>query len=242
MGQASMFEIFSRRNVGRAAAFARREALAVGAALGALLLMGGFFEIAEEVAEGETQRLDEAVLLALRNADTHDPIGPLWLTIGAGDLTALGSVAVLGFVVLTVAALFAALRHLRQALVLLVASGGAVIWSQALKALFDRPRPDSAFHAVEVVNASFPSGHALLSASIYLTLGALAASFATRRRIRVFALTVAILAAALVGVSRVFLGVHYPSDVLAGWSLGGAWALICWLALWAWEGRWRAKA
>jgi undecaprenyl-diphosphatase len=230
-------------HIGRAAAFARREALALGALLAAVLLAGGFLEIAEEVGEGETQAIDEAVLMALRTgADTHEPIGPQWLEIAAADLTAMGSVAILGFVVLVVAGLFASIRHVRQAMVLLAASTGSVVWSQALKALFSRERPQEAFRALEVVNASFPSGHALLSASVYLTLGALAASFAQRKRIRAFILVSAIAATLLVGATRVYLGVHYPTDVLAGWCLGAAWALICWLALWAWEGRWKPGA
>jgi undecaprenyl-diphosphatase len=111
------------------------------------------------------------------------------------------------------------------------------MWSQGLKALFDRARPEEAFHAVEVVNSSFPSGHAMLSASIYLTLGALASRFSPRLRIRVFALSAAILVTLVVGLSRVFLGVHWPTDVLAGWCVGAAWALGCWLAEGLWERR-----
>lgn len=231
-----------RRKISAAATFARREALAVAAAVTALLLVGSFVEIADDMAEGDTRGIDEAIMARLRAGDTHEPIGPDWLTIAAADLTALGSVAVLFLVVSVVCGLFAAMRHPRQATVLALAAIGAVAWSQGLKSLFDRPRPETAFHAVEVVNASFPSGHALISASVYLTLGALTASFAKKRRIRAFALTSAVVVTLLVGLSRVFLGVHFPSDVLAGWCLGGAWALLCWLALWAWQGRWREPA
>ena len=121
---------------------------------------------------------------------------------------------------------------------MLAASVGGLVWSQTLKAIFDRARPEEMFRVVEGINASFPSGHAMLSASIYLTLGALVSSFTKKRRVRAFALSAAFIVTALVGASRVFLGVHWLSDVLAGWCLGGAWALACWLGLWLWEHRW----
>jgi undecaprenyl-diphosphatase len=159
------------------------------------------------------------------------------LTVAAADLTALGSIAVLGVVVLIVGGLFAAVGRTRQAIVLIVASVGAVIWSQGLKMLFDRSRPDDIFHAVEVVNSSFPSGHAMLSASVYLTLGALAWRFSSRLKVRVYALAAAISVTLIVGLSRVFLGVHWPTDVLAGWCVGTAWALGCWLVEGLWERR-----
>lgn len=229
----------SASRLSRVTAFARAQPLAVGALLATLLLVGGFVQIADEMAEGATSQVDTAILDALRAGDPGTPIGPAWLTTAAADFTALGSITVLAFLVTGVAVLFAAIGRLRQAVILLAASVGALLWSEALKAVFDRPRPEAAYHAVEVVNASFPSGHALLSASVYLSLGVLCARFAARRRVRALALGAALLTTLLVGASRVFLGVHWASDVAAGWSLGGAWALICWLALWAWERRWR---
>ena len=231
-----------RKHVASAAAFARREMLAVSAMLGLALLAGSFIEIADDVAEGDTEAVDRSILLALReHGGPAEPIGPEWLTTAAADITALGSIAVLAFVVLVVGGLFASLRHFRQASILVVASIGGLIWSQSLKAIFLRDRPEEMFRLVEVHNASFPSGHSMLSAAIYLTLGALAASFAPKKRIRVFCLTAAIVATVLVGLSRVFLGVHWASDVLAGWCLGASWALACWLALWVWDKRWRTR-
>jgi len=227
----------------KAARFARREAMAVGALLTLALLTGSFLEIADDVAEGDTQAIDHAVLNALRvPAGPNDPIGPDWLTTAAADITALGSIAVLTFVVLVVGGLFASLKHFRQASILVLASLGGVAWSQSLKAIFDRTRPEEIYRIVEVENASFPSGHSMLSAAIYLTLGALIASFAQKRRVRAFALITAIIATIMVGCSRVFLGVHWASDVLAGWCLGGAWAMACWLALWVWDRGWRPIA
>jgi undecaprenyl-diphosphatase len=227
-----------KRRISGVAAFARREFRIVAGLLALTLLAGAFLNIADEVTEGDTASIDLAILSALRQPGSpHAPIGPHWLTVGAADLTALGSIAVLGVVVLVVGGLFASIGRTRQALVLLAASAGAVIWSQGLKALFERARPEAAFHAVEVVNSSFPSGHAMLSASVYLTLGTLAFRFSPRVNVRVFALTAAILVTLVVGLSRVFLGVHWPTDVLAGWCVGAAWALGCWLAEGLWERR-----
>lgn len=220
------------------AAFARRELRVVAGLLALAILGASFLEIADDVAEGDTTAIDLAILTALRQPGSpHEPIGPEWLTVAAADLTALGSIAVLGVVVLVVGGLFAAIGRKRQALILVLASGGAVLWSQGLKALFDRSRPDEVFHAVEVVNSSFPSGHAMLSAGVYLTLGALASRFSPRLRIRAFALVAAILVTLVVGLTRIFLGVHWPTDVLAGWCVGAAWALGCWLAEGLWERR-----
>lgn len=227
-----------RERILRAGAFARKEWIAAGALLGLALLTGSFLEIADDVAEGDTEAIDRSVLLALRAAP-HDPIGPDWLTTAAADITSLGSIAILTMVVALVAGLFASLRHFRQAGVMIVASVGGLIWSETLKSIFARTRPEEMYRIVEAHNASFPSGHTMLSAAIYLTLGALAASFTRKRRIRLFCLTAAGLATLLVGMTRVFLGVHWASDVLAGWCLGAAWALACWLALWALDRKWR---
>lgn len=219
-----------------ALAFARREIGLVAALFVAAVAVTAFLHVADEVAEGETAAFDRAVLLALRApGDPHLPIGPHWLRMAAGDLTALGSIAVLATVVLIVGGLFASLGRRREALVLLVASGGGVALSQGLKLVFNRPRPEAAFHAAEVVNASFPSGHAMLSACVYLTLGALAARFAKRRAVKVYGLAAALACTLIVGATRVYLGVHWPTDVLAGWSVGAAWAMACWLLEWGWE-------
>ena len=234
---------FWHARIGRAAAFARREVLAVAALLGLTLLAGAFFEIAEDVVEGETLAFDRGVLLALREPGLpKDPLGPDWLTTAAADVTALGSLIVLALVVLVISGLFLSLGHRRQAAIMLLASIGGLVWSESIKAILDRTRPEEAYRVVAAMNASFPSGHTLLSASVYLTLGALVASFAQKRRVRAFALVTAIVLTGLVGLSRVFLGVHWASDVMGGWCLGGAWALACWLALWLWNGGWRAGA
>lgn len=200
--------------------------LAVLAAAGAAW---GFIAIAGEVLEGETRAFDETLLLAFRNPlDRADPLGPPWLEIAMLDLTSLGSTAVLTLVTL-VAALYLVMDGKRAAaLFVLLAIGIGTALNFGLKISFDRPRPDLVAHLAEVHTLSFPSGHAMMSATVYLTLGALLARTQPRRRMKIFVLTVAVLLTAVIGISRVYLGVHWPTDVLAGWFAGSAWALLCW--------------
>jgi len=106
--------------------------------------------------------------------------------------------------------------------------GGQLIGT-ILKDLFQRPRPDLVPFSAYASGASFPSGHTLMSAVTYLTLGALLARSQERKRVKAYLLLVAIFLTFAVGVTRVYLGVHWPTDVLAGWTAGAVWALICWL-------------
>jgi len=227
-----------RRDLPKLLASAQGE---LGAVAALMVLAGGFLaflNLSEEVAEGDTKVFDLRVLRALRlPGDPNSLIGPQWLHIAAADITALGSVTVLGLIVLLAMGLMLCLRRWTEALVVLVGAGGGVVISQGLKQLFGRERPDLVYRAVEAANPSFPSGHAMLSAVVFLTLGALAARFATLRRVKALALGAAVLLSLLVGASRIYLGVHWTSDVLAGWSVGAAWAMACWLVAWAW-GRW----
>jgi undecaprenyl-diphosphatase len=85
-------------------------------------------------------------------------------------------------------------------------------------------------HGSIVTSASFPNGHSMLAAVVYLTIGALIARFRPDPRVKIYALTLAAITTILVGISRVYLGVHWPTDMLAGWMIGAAWALICWFA------------
>ncbi len=197
-------------------------------AVGALL---AFAEIAGEVVEGDTRAFDAAVLLALRTpADTADPIGPPWVEAAFRDLTTLGGTSVLTVVTLaTLGYLLLAGKRATAALVAVAVLGGTLL-SSLLKAGFERPRPDLVAHLVEVSSQSFPSGHATLSAVTWLTLGTLLATVQPRRRLKAYVLGVAIAVTLLVGTSRVYLGVHWPTDVIAGWCIGTAWALLSWLA------------
>lgn len=201
------------------------------AVVAAILMLAGFGVLADEVIEGDTQAFDRAVLLALRvGGDPTHPIGPAWLPEAARDVTALGSFTVLTFIVIVVAAALMLAGRARTGWFLVAAAAGGAIISSVLKTLINRPRPDLT-GLTRVFTASFPSGHATSSAVIYLTIGALLAATATRRREQVFYWAVAVFLVAAVGLSRIYLGVHYPSDVLAGWLIGAGWAIACGLVL-----------
>jgi undecaprenyl-diphosphatase len=161
--------------------------------------------------------------------DLANPIGPPWLEEAARDLTSLGSTSVLGIIVFASAGylLLAGKRH--AALLVLAAELGGVLLSNTLKAGFARPRPDIVPHLARVFTASFPSSHATVSAAVYLTLGTLLArTVAETRHTKLFFVGVAVVLTLIVGSTRVYLGLHYPSDVMAGWCIGAAWAMICW--------------
>lgn len=190
----------------------------------------GFLEIADEVMEGETRHVDELLLLSLRNPLDHsDPLGPEWLEEMGRDFTALGSIGVLTLIILGVLGYLLLSRRFRAALFTLVAVPGGVLLSTLLKLGFDRPRPDLVPHETIVYTASFPSGHSMMSAVTYLTLAALLGRVHPQPQLKAYLLVVAVLVTLLTGVSRVYLGVHWPTDVLAGWAAGAAWAALCWL-------------
>jgi undecaprenyl-diphosphatase len=189
----------------------------------------GFVELTDEVMEGTTEPLDRAIVLAMRSPhDSSDPRGPRWVEETGRDVTALGGVAVL---VGTTAATLGYLllqRQVTAALLVVSAVTGGIVVSFALKGILARPRPDLVPHGSYVYTSSFPSGHAMLSATTYLTLGALLARLHSRRRMKAYIMLWAVVVTVAVGVSRVYLGVHWPTDVLAGWTLGACWALLCW--------------
>lgn len=224
----------ARSSFGRWLQFRKKE---IGPLAAILLIAGmllGFINLADEVAEGETGAFDRAVLLAMRNpADLADPVGPSWVEKMARDITSLGSGTVLTLMSAAVIGFLMIIRKKGAALLVLVSVGGGALLSTLLKLGFERPRPDLVPHAVQVYTASFPSGHAMLSAATYLTLGALLTRVQPRRRVKTYLLSVAVVLTLLIGLSRIYLGVHWPTDVLAGWCVGAAWAMLCWLvALW----------
>jgi len=198
----------------------------------AALLVLSFALLASEVAEGETRSFDELILLLFRvPGDLSRGIGPPWVKEAMRDITALGSTSVLTIIVVSVAGFLAVsgLRHAAVMVLLSVLSG--VLLSNALKAGFSRARPDLVPHDTVIYTASFPSGHATLSAVAYLTLGALLCRTQSAQAVKTYILSVAAFLTVLVGISRVYLGVHWPTDVIAGWLLGGAWALLCWFVM-----------
>jgi len=197
--------------------------------IAALLLI--FVSIAEEVFEGETAAFDRNAILAFRTAgNIADPIGPPWVEEAARDITALGSIIVVVILSGAVIGYLLLLRKRGPALLMLITVAGGTALNDVLKFFFDRPRPDLVLHAAQVFTSSFPSGHAAVSAVVYLTLGALLAKESPSIAVKIYLMAVAIFLVFLIGVSRIFLGLHYPTDVLAGWCIGSAWALTCWLA------------
>jgi len=205
--------------------------IAVGiAALGTF----AFMALADEALEGDTHAFDESILLALREpGDTDNPIGPLWVEEAMGDITALGGYTVLTLLVAGVAIYLISVGKRGTALLV----GGAVVSGAVLSALlklgFDRPRPDLVAHLSHASSSSFPSGHAMLAAVTYLTLGVLLTRAHKQRRTKIIVMTYAIVLTVLIGLSRIYLGVHWPTDVMAGWALGAAWAALWWMvALW----------
>ena len=160
-------------------------------------------------------------------------IGPVWLHEAVRDLTSLGSFSILGLIsVLVVVGLLLTGKRQTGWYLAFAVVGGTII-STVLKALFDRPRPDL-IHVTEVFTASFPSGHATVSAVVFLSIGVMLAEAAERVALKAFYVGAAIVLTLIVGITRIYLGVHYPTDVLAGWLIGSAWALLCWAGAEIW--------
>ncbi len=204
-----------------------RERIVLAAMLLVAASVWGFIAIADEVREGETQRFDQWVMRQLRRVeDPAVPLGPPWLIEAGREITALGGVTVLGLIVMAVVGYLLQQRAYGAMWFVLRATTGGMSLSFALNG---RERPDVVLHLVMVHSPSFPSGHAMLSAVVYLTLGALLAQVARQRVSQIYFLTVAMVLTVLIGLSRIYLGVPYPTDVLAGWAVGLAWALFCWL-------------
>ena len=207
-----------------------RVALASSLALVAILV-GAFGFVADQVIEGETTRFDTAVTLLFRlNGDVRQIAGPIWLQDAVRDFTSLGSFAVFGFIVIASAGYLLFSRRLHEAVFLVTSVVLGTMLSNVLKIVFNRHRPDVEA-STHVFTASFPSGHATMSAVVYLTLGVLLAKSIPSRGLRSYFIGLAILLAFLVGVSRIYLGMHYPTDVIAGWCLGISWATLCWAAV-----------
>lgn len=196
----------------------------------ALALVAGLLTalglIIDEVVEGDTLQFDRAFLLALREpGDPTNPIGPIWLEEVARDITALGGVAVLTLLTTLVTVQFFLRGKPRSGLFVAFATISGTLISNVLKIVFDRPRPELTA-IMEYGRGSFPSGHSTMSAVVYLTLAVMLAVEAPNRRLTAFYIGSALVLIVLVGLSRLYLGVHYPTDVAAGWAIGASWAIL----------------
>jgi undecaprenyl-diphosphatase len=198
----------------------------------AVLLLA--FGIIAQVAGGAPSTFDRSAMLAFRKSSNPSvPIGPAWLQEAARDITSLGSIIVLGIITFAVVGyLFLASKPAVAGLMLIAVFGGIAL-NDLLKFAFARPRPDFVTHVARVFTTSFPSGHATLSAITYLTIAALLARTYPSYTMGLYFISLAVFLTALIGVSRIYLGVHYPTDILGGWCIGGAWALGCWVLM-AW--------
>lgn len=209
--------------------FEARVLIGLALATGALWT---FLNLAEEMAEGEIDAVDRRLILMLRNpADPSDPIGSPNVEEAVRDVTALGGTTLV--VVITLVSVLAFLFHNKRVHALVMAGAVLAAWasSDLSKMLYGRPRPDLVPHEAYVYSASFPSGHSTMSTAAFLTLAMLIASLEPRRRSKALAYVLAALVVVGVGFSRVYLGVHWPSDVLGGWCLGALWALVGWIVL-----------
>jgi undecaprenyl-diphosphatase len=227
----------------RISSLERRELTWLVVGFGVCVLLFAFVTLAGEVTEGDTKALDTRILQALRSpTDPSTPIGPAWVEGMMLDLTALGGPTVLGLVTFAVVGFLLLQGRYRTASVVAFASISGTLANALLKQIFARPRPTVVPHLRDVVSSSFPSGHAMESAIVYLTLGAMLMHIADGRATKLYILGMAVLLTLLVGISRVYLGVHYPTDVIGGWIIGFAWASLCWLAAQWLEARSGVKA
>ncbi|MEI5680106.1 MULTISPECIES: phosphatase PAP2 family protein [unclassified Mesorhizobium] len=205
--------------------------------LAAIIIAGGlwgFVELMEVARDAAPHGFDTQILLAFRTpGDPSTPIGPFWMEDVMRDITSLGGGAILVAIVTVTIIYLLITRRIATALFVFVAITGGQALNGLLKLGIDRPRPELVSHLVNVHTLSFPSSHAMMSAVTFLTLGTLLARRMTGRATKIYVLFVAVLLTFLVGLSRIYLGVHWPSDVLAGWCAGSAWAMLCWLV-----GRW----
>ena len=218
------------RFAGRLLTLARSEiALLTALFVGAVGVLT-FIEVADDMTEADGRAFDAAILDALRpHADPGHAWGPWWLEEAMADVTSLGGISVLGLFAVAVVGFLVIQRKRLSALMLLIGLAGGVALSEGFKGVFERERPPAQFQAVDTLNASFPSGHALLSTVFYLTVGVMLARVLPSKRLKAWVMAMAVIVAMLVGLSRIYLGAHWATDVFAGWSLGAAWAMALWL-------------
>lgn len=204
------------------------EFVAVVVTLVFLLAAIVFVHLAVAAPRGDYLPVEHEILQAFRQPGTDLPLGPEWVSSGVRDLTALGSAIVIILLTVTITGYLLLTRRRAAAVLLLVATAGGQVMNGTLKHLFGRERPEATLHLVEVRSPSFPSGHSMAASIFYLTTGALLTQTARRRREKIYIIAAVLAVTGLIAFSRVYLGVHYPTDVVAGWCAGLVWALLCW--------------
>jgi len=187
-----------------------------------------FAEVTDEVIEGETRYFDERVVEFMRNPeDPETAWGPSWLQKTGSNISALGGIPVLSLVTLMITGLSLLRRRYAEVYLLIAGIVGAFVLNILLKYIFARERPPFT-DTDDLLSPGFPSGHAMVATTAYLLWGLLLARTQKERRPQVYIIASGLVTAFLVGLSRVYLGVHYPTDVLAGWTAGLVWALTVW--------------
>jgi undecaprenyl-diphosphatase len=214
------------------------EPIILGAVVVLWFLVSGFIEVADDVMEGDTHAIDTQILMMMRDGnDPQNAWGPPWVQEMMRDISGLGGIAILTMVTFSAALYLIMMKKYGQGLYLVVSVSLGTALTNLLKSGFDRPRPDLVPHGSYVFTGSFPSGHSMMSAWVFLSVGALLARAHKSYSMKIYFLTTSIFLTVAIGISRVYLGVHWPSDVLAGWLVGGAAAISFWLLEWAWVER-----
>jgi undecaprenyl-diphosphatase len=187
------------------------------------------FGVFAEAVGGKPLALDRRIMLTLRSqTDPSVPAGPAWLREAARDVTSLGGTVVLGAIIFVVEGYLLLVREFAAAWLIAIAALGGLALNNLLKFVIARPRPAVIAHGAPHYTKSFPSGHAAMSAITYLTIGALLTQTHPAFVTGLFITAIAMILTFTVGVSRIYLGVHYPTDILGGWCVGAAWSMLCW--------------
>ncbi len=187
-----------------------------------------FIQLAGNVNKGTSDNFDRMIIELIEKGNTI--VNQQMLSMAMEDVTALGSGTVIFLLTIALAGYYFFHKDYIAFWLIVIAVAGGTLLSFALKEIFARERPSQIISLISVDSYSFPSGHSMMSAVIYLSLAALIARIQPTRRIKIYVLSLAVILTLLIGISRIYLGVHYPTDVLAGWSIGLVWALICWIA------------
>jgi len=192
-----------------------------------------FAVLAFVISNSNLEGVECDFLFSLRDATEPAVLnGPGWLSYFMLNVTALGGWPLMTVFSALLAFAFALARRWSFLFILLAVVTGESVITGLLKDLFARARPDVVPHLIYASSSSFPSGHAASAAAVYFTAGLALANMATRKALRLYIFAASLSIVFLIGISRVYLGVHYPSDVIAGWCVGAAWASIVWLVAW----------